>query len=211
MDTEYYVCIFCGANARTKEGLRIHTSIYHGQHEVISLSEIIPYVDEQIEKMKILEKQGLYDSRRIVEDDPAVIEKMGKAVDKNNMVTTTDLITIDEFAKAIQNSIDIDYNDAFGIAEHLLNFFGFEEEIIENYFDNDERQVLYQLEEYGLVKFEAHEYYVLGNDNSKPWTTHKIVLDYRKIHEMAKPQAFKEKEEDPEKLYEKLPEEVWVR
>jgi len=208
MDTEYYVCIFCGANARTKEGLRIHTSIYHGQHEVISLSEINLYVDEQIEKMKILEKQGLYDSRRIVEDDPAVIEKMGKAVDKNNMVTTTDLITIDEFAKAIQNSINIGYNDAFDIAEHLLNFFGFEEGIIENYFDNDERQVLYQLEEYGLVKFKTDEYYVL--DKSNPWITHQIILDYLKIHEMAKAQA-EEKEEDPEELYEKLPEEAWVR
>jgi hypothetical protein len=62
----YFVCIFCGARVMTREGLKVHTRIYHGQHEFISLNEIIPYVDMQIEKMKMLERQGKYDSKRIV-------------------------------------------------------------------------------------------------------------------------------------------------
>jgi len=47
-DDVYFACIFCGAKARTREGLKVHTRLYHGQHEFISLDEIITNVDKQI-------------------------------------------------------------------------------------------------------------------------------------------------------------------
>jgi len=62
----YFVCNFCGAKARTREGLKVSIRLYHGQHEYISLNEIISYVDKQIEKMKMLERQGKYYPKRIV-------------------------------------------------------------------------------------------------------------------------------------------------
>jgi len=219
-DDIYFVCIFCGAKARTREGLKIHTRIYHGQHEYIPLNEIIRYVDKQIEKMKILEGQGKYDQKRIVEDDPAVIAEMQKSVEivpENQNKNEDLLITSDVFAKAIKNSfasvgMDMDYNDALQIAEHLLNFFGYDDAIIENYFENDDRQILYQLEEFGLVRFETSEHSLLKEIfSSDKWKTIREVLNYSKILEMANKAEQIAIEENAENIYEKLPEEVWIR
>jgi hypothetical protein len=218
-DDVYFVCIFCGARARTREGLKVHTRIYHGQHEYISLDEIIPYVDKQIEKMKILERQGKYDPRRIVEDDPAVIIEMQKIVEIVSEYQNENedlLITNDVFAKAIKNSfasvgMEIDYDDALQIAEHLLNFFGYDDTIIENYFETDDRQILYQLEDFGLIKFEISEYSVLREIfSTDKWKTIKVILNYSKILEMANKEQIAI-EGNAEKIYEKLPEEVWIR
>ncbi|MFP3257770.1 MAG: DUF6015 family protein [Candidatus Nanopusillus acidilobi] len=219
-DDIYFVCIFCGAKARTREGLKVHTRIYHGQHEFISLNEIIPYVDKQIEKMKMLERQGKYDPKRIVEDDPAVIIEMQKSVEivsENQNENEDLLITNDVFAKAIKNSfasagMEMDYNDALQIAEHLLNFFGYDDAIIENYFETDDRQILYQLEDFGLVRFETSEYSVLKEIfSSDKWKTIRVALNYSKILEMANKVEQIAIEKDAEKIYEKLPEEVWIR
>ena len=215
----YFICIFCGAKARTREGLKVHTRIYHGQHEYISLDEIISYVDKQIKKMKILERHGKYDPKRIVEDDPAVIIEMQKSVEivsENQNENEDLLITNDAFARAIKNSfasagMDMDFNDALQIAEHLLNFFGYDDAIIENYFENDDRQILYQLEDFGLVMFENSEHLVMREIFQKQkWVTSNVVLNYSKILEMAnKGQIVIEK--NAENIYEKLPEEAWVR
>ena len=219
-DDIYFVCIFCGARAKTKEGLKTHTKIYHGQHEYIPLNEIIQYVDKQIEKMKELERQGKYDPKRIVEDDPAVIAEMQKSVEivpENQNENEDLLITNDVFAKAIKNSfasagMDMDYNDALQIAEHLLNFFGYDDAIIDNYFENDDRQILYQLEEFGLVRFETSEHSLLKEIfSSDKWKTIREVLNYSKILEMANKAEQIAIEENAENIYEKLPEEVWIR
>jgi len=162
-DDVYFVCIFCGAKAKTREGLKVHTRLYQGQHEYISLNEIIPYVDKQIEKIKMLERQGKYDPKRIVEDDPAVIIEMQKNIEivsENQNENEDLLITNDVFAKAIKNSfasvgMEMDYNDALQIAEYLPNFFGYDDTIIENYFEPDDRQILYQLEDFELVRFKT--------------------------------------------------------
>jgi len=119
--------------------------------------------------MKILERQGKYDPKRIVEDDPTVIIRMQKSIEivSENQNENEDLvIPNDVFARAIKNSfalagMEMDYNDALQIAEHLLNFFGYDDAIIENYFENDDRQILYQLEDFELVIFETSEYSVL--------------------------------------------------
>jgi len=216
----YFVCIFCGAKARTREGLKVHTRIYHGQHEYISLNEIIPYVDKQIEKMKMLERQGKYDPKRIVEDDPAVITEMQKSVEivsENQNENEDLLITNDVFAKAIKNSfasagMDMDFNDALQIAEHLLNFFGYDDAIIENYFEDDDRQILYQLEEFGLVRFETSEHSIIREIFPKQiWLTSNVILNYSKILEMTNKSEQIAIEENAEKIYEKLPEEAWIR
>jgi hypothetical protein len=144
------------------------------------------------------------------------MQKIVEIVSENQNENEDLLITNDVFAKAIKNSfasagIEMDYNDALQIAKHLLNFFGYDDAIIENYFEDDDRQILYQLEDFGLVRFETSEYSVLKEIfSSDKWKTIRVALNYSKILEMANKGQIAI-EEDAEKIYEKLPVEVWIR
>jgi len=105
----------------------------------------------------------------------------------------------------------MDYNDALQIAECLLNFFGYDDTIIENYFEPYDRQILYQLEDFELVRFGTSEYSVMKEIfSSDKWKTFRVALNYSKILEMANKRQIAI-EEDAEKMHEKLPEEVWIK
>jgi|GEM_PF-1265079 len=214
----YYVCLMCGAIARTRQALKIHSMHYHTNiPKMIPLNKATYWADREIERMRELEKQGKYNRNWIVEDDPNLRDELIKAniimdaeTEKNEMVTP------EIFAKAIKNSfasagMEMDFNDALQIAEHLLNFFGYDDVIIENYFEDDDRQILYHLEEFELVRFETSEHLVMREIFQKQkWVTSNVVLNYSKILEMAnKGQIVIEK--NAENIYEKLPEEAWVR
>jgi len=214
-DDIYFVCIFCGAKARTREGLKIHTRIYHGQHEYIPLNEIIRYVDKQIEKMKILEGQGKYRRDWIVEDDPNLHDELVRAniiIDKFS-IYNKEMITVDILSKALVNALrlrnySMDYNDALEIAEHILNFFGFEEQIIENVLENDDREILYFLEDLGIIEFRVS---TLHTFEGKEWNVSTVHLKKNKISELANQEIEPSSEIEISEIYEKLPEEVWIR
>jgi len=169
--------------------------------------------------MKILERQGKYDPKRIVEDDPKVIIEMQKSIEivsENQNENEDLLISNDVYARAIKNSfastgMEMNYSDSLQIAKHLLNFFGYDNVIIENYFETDDRQILYQLEDFELVIFETSEYSVLKEIfSSVKWKTIREALNYSKILEMANKGQIAI-EEDAEKIYEKSPKEVCIR
>ncbi|MGC9124369.1 MAG: hypothetical protein ACP5IB_09950, partial [Thermoplasmata archaeon] len=50
-EDSFYVCIMCGANARTREALRIHSRHYHTDPpEIIPLDQASYWVDREREK-----------------------------------------------------------------------------------------------------------------------------------------------------------------
>jgi len=88
------------------------------------------------------------------------------------------MISIDELKRAIMKE-GLDEKEARGIAEHVMNFFGFEDRIIDNYFDNEDRSILYFLQDMGLVSSRIEEVY-LGN-GKKTWRIFYWVLNEKKI------------------------------
>jgi len=214
----YYVCLMCGAIARTRQALKIHSMHYHTDPpEIIPLDQASYWADREKEKMRELERQGKYSRDWIVEDDPNLHDELAKANIIDSGIEYNEMVTPEILARAIKNSfasvgMEMDYNDALQIAEYLLNFFGYDDAIIENYFETDDRQILYQLEDFGLVRFETSEYSVLKEIfSTDKWKTIRVALNYSKILEMANKAEQIAIEENAEKIYEKLPEEVWIR
>jgi len=212
----YYVCLMCGAIARTRQALKIHSMHYHTNiPKMIPLNKAIYWADREIEKMRELEKQGKYNRNWIVEDDPNLRDELIRANIIDSGIEYNEMVTPEIFAKAIKNSfasagMEMDYNDALQIAEYLLSFFGYDDAIIENYFEDDDRQILYQLEEFELIRFEKIEHPIIREIFSKQWVTSNVVLNYSKIFEMANKGQIAI-EENAENIYEKLPEEAWIR
>jgi transcription initiation factor IIE alpha subunit len=88
------------------------------------------------------------------------------------------MISIDELKRAIMKE-GLDEKEARGIAEHIMNFFGYEDRIIDNYFDNEDRSILYFLQDKGLVSSRSEEVY-LGN-GKKTWRIFYWILNTKKI------------------------------
>jgi len=93
-----------------------------------------------------------------------------------------DIITVNMLAKAIINSNrDIDEKEAIHMAEHILGFFGYDDRMIDNYFSNDDRNVLYYLEEKGIVISEMQE---IPLYNGNKWRVFYWILNRQKIKEL---------------------------
>ena len=60
------------------------------------------------------------------------------------------------FLKRRQDS-QMDKNVALEMADHVLNFFGFGERIIDNMLRTDDRDIFYMLEDLGILKTEREE------------------------------------------------------
>jgi len=216
-DDCYWVCIMCGAKARTKQALRIHSRHYHTDPpQIIPLDQASYWVDREREKMEKLEEQGKYNRDWIVEEDPNLHDELVKAniiMDEYEEVENNQILTPEILAKAIVNALKLrdysmDYNNALEISEHILNFFGFEEQIIENVLENDDREILYFLENLGLVGFRVS---TLTTYEGKEWNVSTVHLKDKKIFEFANKEIDAPREIEISEIYEKLPEEAWVR
>jgi len=88
------------------------------------------------------------------------------------------MISIDELKRAIMKG-GMDEKEARGIAEHVMNFFGYEDRIIDNYFDNEDRSILYFLQDIGLVSSRSEEVYL--SNGRKTWRIFYWILNEKKI------------------------------
>jgi hypothetical protein len=214
----YYVCIMCGANARTRQALRIHSMHYHTDPpEIIPLNQASYWVDREREKMRELERQGKYSRDWIVEDDPNLHDELVRAnIIMDAGIESNEIVTPEILAGAMVNALklrgyNMNYSDALKTAEHILNFFGFEDQILENVLENDDREVLYFLEVLDLADFKKDSVNVNRSILSlETWNISKVQLKKKKIFELFT-QEIEHSKEVEVLVYEKLPEEAWVR
>ncbi len=91
------------------------------------------------------------------------------------------------------------------LAEYVINFFGYEDRIIDNILTPADRDVFYYLEELEIVKPMEEEITI---SKGKLWRIHYWVYRKDKIEEILKRKEEPEKEESPEEFYKKLFEEI---
>ena len=127
-----------------------------------------------------------------------------------------EVVTIDVLAKAIANGISrprmrMSIEEAKLTAEHVLNFFGFYNRIIDNVLEPEDRDTFYMLEDLGILTTEREETTL---HDGREWRIHYWILNYKRIKELAnKPpeeHIVAEEVEDASVVYEELPEEVWA-
>ncbi|MGB9815917.1 MAG: DUF6015 family protein, partial [Thermoplasmata archaeon] len=127
-----------------------------------------------------------------------------------------EIVTPDILAGAMVNALklrgyNMNYNDALKTAEHILNFFGFEDQILENVLENDDREVLYFLEDLDLVDFKKDSVNVNRSILSlETWNISTVQLKKKKIFELSTKEIEHPREVES-LIYEKLPEEAWAK
>jgi uridine phosphorylase len=124
-----------------------------------------------------------------------------------------DLVTIDELRPAIQRSLDTasaqDKDCIDQIALFVMDFFGYEERILDNRLTPRDRDIFYMLEGMGLLKTEMEEATI---QKGKVWRIHYWILNTEKIANLVKiPEAVEEPENSQSegKVYENLSESQW--
>lgn len=124
------------------------------------------------------------------------------------------MITVDDLTLAIEHSIDSDmkleHEEAFDLAQHVLNFFGYSNRIIDNVLEPEDRDAFYMLEDSGVLTTEREEITLY---DGREWRIHYWLFRTDKIQELIineKPQQVQVVEEEVD-LYKELPPDAWVR
>jgi hypothetical protein len=125
---------------------------------------------------------------------------------------TDEVITLQEMRLALHAVLGgkgVSRPDTDKLADYLMNFFGFEDYIIDNVLDAEDRDVFYTLEEEGILRTEREEIYLL---KGKMWRIHYWILRKREILALAREKAAApvKQEENYATLYGQMGEEVWA-
>jgi len=98
---------------------------------------------------------------------------------RNNL----NIITLDILSKAIANRIGIDLEEARKNASFVLDIFGYNDRVIDNILEYEDRQLFYILEEEGMLATD-HEDTILYD--GREWRTHYWILKKNTILKYAK-------------------------
>ena len=131
----------------------------------------------------------------------------------NILTDTSNILTIDNLTKAIQNSVGdqgIDKTEARRMAEHMMNFFGYSDRIIDNILEPEDRDVFYMMEDSGILVTEREETTLY---DGREWRINYWLFCKDRIHELTHQKQKKNSKEEEEEfgVYEDIPEEVWTR
>ena len=127
------------------------------------------------------------------------------------------IITLDDLSKAIANRVGIGLEEARRDAGFVMDIFGFQDRVIDNVLDPEDRQLFYILEEEGMLTTEREETTLY---DGREWRTHywvirkDIILRYSKDENKRVRSVLSDKQtiEDisDEAIYDALEEDVWV-
>ena len=120
------------------------------------------------------------------------------------------IITLDLLKKALKNSLGkkgMPEEETDRLAEYIINFFGYNDFVIDNKLDTRDRDVFYMLEEEGILRTQRDEVTI---QKGKIWRIHYWILDSKKIMELCEVKKVVKKK-DEFHIYDELSEDIWDR
>lgn len=122
------------------------------------------------------------------------------------------IVTVDDLTQAIKNSIDTSRGmveeQAYDLARHVLNFFGYSDRIIDNVLEPEDRDAFYMLEDAGILTTEREETTLY---DGREWRIHYWLFKRERIGTMAVKPEVKVEEDEEQNPYADLPDDVWER
>ena len=122
------------------------------------------------------------------------------------------IVTVEELTQAIQNSPDnrgMLKDQAYNLALHVLNFFGYSDRIIDNVLEPEDRDAFYMLEDAAILTTEREETTLY---DGREWRIHYWLFRREKIRELIKGDMEEEVEvETDHSVYDELPLDIWDR
>jgi len=128
------------------------------------------------------------------------------------------IVTLSDLSKAIANRVGIDLEEARRDAGFVLDIFGFDNRVIDNVLDPEDRQLFYILEEEGMLTTEREETTLY---DGREWRTHywvirkDVILKYSEDAARSNRVALSEKMQlvadiSDEAVYDSLDDQIWV-
>lgn len=119
---------------------------------------------------------------------------------------------MEEVVKALSNTMGkkgMSHEDLEKLAEYILSFFGYTDEVIDNRLTSEDRDVFYMLEEEGFLTTTQEEVHL---KKGKLWRIHYWILKKDQILRMAhQDEEAKAGPEDPSAVYAQMDEGVWKK
>src|SRR2546427_3611889 len=110
-------------------------------------------------------------------------------------------LTVDDLTRAMKNSIDrtgMKEEEARAMAQHVLNFFGYSERIIDNVLEPEDRDAFYMLEDSGILTTEREETTLY---DGREWRIPYLMFPEEQIARPVEGQKAKGKAEEMGALY----------
>jgi len=133
-------------------------------------------------------------------------------MNKNDKTVKGETLTMDELTLAIRNGIDregMPEEQAKQMAQHILNFFGYSERIIDNVLEPEDRDAFYMLEDTGILTTEREETTLY---DGREWRIHYWLFRKERIQELIDGERCStDGVEHQESVYDSLDEDIWHR
>ena len=133
-------------------------------------------------------------------------------VNKDETSVGLSTLTVEHLTHAIRNSIDRDgmpEDEARTMAQHVMNFFGYSERIIDNVLEPEDRDAFYMLEDAGILTTEREETTLY---DGREWRIHYWIFRKDRILDLLNGLAnSKSKMGDGSDVYDQMPNEIWSR
>ena len=128
------------------------------------------------------------------------------------------IITLDALSRAIANRVGVGIEEARRDAGFVLDIFGFDDRVIDNVLDPEDRQLFYILEEEGMLVTEREETTLY---DGREWRTHywqlkkNTILNYSKDENKRLRTVLYDKTQpirdiSDENVYDALTEDIWI-
>src|SRR5687768_16027803 len=121
-----------------------------------------------------------------------------------------DIVTLEDLLMAIANRIGIPEEEAHRDANFVMDIFGFDDRVIDNVLEPEDRQLFYILEEKGMLTTEREETTLY---DGREWRTHYWLFKKDAIKDMSEKERemrrLKRSSPSEEDVYRGLPEELW--
>lgn len=120
---------------------------------------------------------------------------------------------IGELSNAISKGLSLQhkrmsFEESFSAAEHLINFFGYGDRVIDNMLEPEDRDAFYTMEDIGILQTEREETTLY---DGREWRIHYWLFNIARIIELSKMHVdygiYDSKEQFS--VYEDIPDEYW--
>jgi len=121
------------------------------------------------------------------------------------------IVTVEELTQAIMNSPDnkgIPEEEAYDIARHVLNFFGYSDRIIDNVLEPEDRDMFYMLEDATILTTEREETTLY---DGREWRINYWLFRKDKIRQLMDDEGRNGNSEQEETVYDEIPLDAWDR
>jgi len=131
---------------------------------------------------------------------------------KSDSETKGGTLTVEHLTKAIKNSIDksgMPEEEARAMAQHVMNFFGYSERIIDNVLEPEDRDAFYMLEDAGILMTEREETTLY---DGREWRIHYWMFRKERIDELISGKKGPSADLAGDgSVYDEVPEDIWNR